>query len=171
MGSNLDFYTDLFLLHIKTKNAESQKMHLPLKCFFFFFFLWKCVKVLHLLTLALKQKHKIKSVKKAFVITKHPLKEIYNWNNGSYYFLTWRFKICSNTYTQYNRACKQIIGQARSGLDILDQRFSTWGTRTPGGTPSTQRGYASSWLADCIKFRSSQLCFTPTPPTPPPTKN
>ncbi len=87
---------------------------------------------------------------------KHPLKEIYNWNNASYYCVTWRLKICSNTYTQHNRACKQIFGQARSGLDRLDQRFSTWGTRTPGGTPSTQRGYASSWLADCIKFRSSQ---------------
>ncbi len=38
----------------------------------------------------------------------------------------------------------------------LEQRFSTWSTRTPGGTPSTHRGYASSWQADCKVFLSSQ---------------
>ncbi len=32
---------------------------------------------------------------------------------------------------------------------VLPQRFSAWGTRTPGGTPSTHRGYASSWQRDC----------------------
>jgi hypothetical protein len=39
----------------------------------------------------------------------------------------------------------------------LEQRFSTWGTRTPGGTPKVHWGYASSFLkANNLKINSKE---------------
>ncbi len=43
-------------------------------------------------------------------------------------------------------------------IESLSQRFSTWGTRTPGGTPKVHRGYASSMLEiNAFKINTKEL--------------
>jgi hypothetical protein len=40
--------------------------------------------------------------------------------------------------------------------NVLLQRFSTWGTRTPGGTQADHRGYASSSQGACKIVKTTQ---------------
>jgi hypothetical protein len=40
--------------------------------------------------------------------------------------------------------------------DILEQRFSTWGTRTPGGTREARGGTQNVKITDAFRFGSTQ---------------
>ena len=58
-------------------------------------------------------------------------------------------RICVMTKQKKERNRKKLErSDINTTLLYNDQRFSTWGTRTPGGTPSIHRGYATSWQGD-----------------------
>ncbi len=59
--------------------------------------------------------------------------------NCLYTFLKLRHLCWVQISTSINR---QTIETSKPGLNSLKQRFSTWGTRTPGGTRRVDRGYA-----------------------------